>query len=173
MKFKLLLASLLTTMSLSALTVGEIPKSLRIEGENGGNVKDDSAWSSQSLQGKVTVLFYVDPDEKSVNEHFSKALHAKNYRDKGAFESVAIINLAATWKPNFVIEKILSAKQKDFKKTTYVKDKSSVLVKEWGMDDDASDITLFNKEGRVLFYKSGKMSEADIEKIYSLIEENL
>jgi len=173
MKLKLLLASLLTTLSLSALTVGEIPKPITISGEKGGNVKDDSAWNSNSLQGKVSVVFYVDPDEKDVNEHFSKALHKKEYRKRGPFQSLAIINLAATWKPNFVIEKILASKQKEFAKTIYVKDKASVLVKEWALDDDASDVILFDKNGKVLFYKSGKMSDADSEKIYKLIEENL
>ena len=173
MKLKLLLASLLTTLSLSALTVGEIPKSITIEGDNGGNVADDSAWNSSTIKDKVYVMFYVDPDEKSVNEHFSAALKTKEYSKKGDFGSIAIINLAATWKPNFVIEKILKGKQEEFPDTIYVKDKASVIVKEWEVTDDASNILAFDKEGRVLFYKSGKMSDEDMEKIFKIIEANL
>jgi len=173
MKLKLLLASLLTTLSLSALTLGEIPKTVTIEGDNGGNVADNSAWNSNTIKDKVYVMFYVDPDEKDVNEHFSAALKKKNYREKGDFGSIAIINLAATWKPNFVIEKILKSKQEEFPDTIYVKDKASVLVNEWELGDDASNILLFDKNGKALFYKSGKMSDEDMKKVFNLIEANL
>ena len=173
MKLKLLLASLLTTLSLSALTVGEIPKSVTISGDNGGNVADNSAWNSSSIKDKVYVMFYVDPDEKDVNEHYSQALKEKKYREKGAFGSMAIINLAATWKPNFVIEKILESKQEEFPLTIYVKDKASVLVKEWDIADDASNILIFDKTGKLLFYKSGKMQEDDMKKSFEIIEANL
>jgi len=173
MKLKLLLASLLTTLSLSALTLGEIPKTVTIEGDNGGNVADNSAWNSSTIKDKVYVMFYVDPDEKGVNEHFSAALKTKEYSKKGDFGSIAIINLAATWKPNFVIEKILKSKQEEFPDTIYVKDKASVLVNEWELGDDASNILLFDKNGKTLFYKSGKMSDEDMQKIFNLIEANI
>jgi len=173
MKLKSLLTILLLTLNLNALTVGEVPKNITIEGDNGGLVEDGSVWDSATLKDKVIVLFYVDPDEKSVNEHYSAALKKKEYRKKGDFTSVAIINLAATWKPNFVIEKILKSKQEEFPTTLYVKDKNSVLVKEWGVQDDASNIIIFSPDGKVLFYKSGKMEDEDIEKSFKIIEANL
>ena len=64
MKLTLLFVALLATLNLSALTVGKTPKTTVIEGENGGNVSDGSAWSSETLKYKVYVMFYVDPDEK-------------------------------------------------------------------------------------------------------------
>jgi predicted transcriptional regulator len=154
MKKITLLGALLLALNLHALTLGEAPKNVVIEGENGGLVTDASAWNSSMLKDKVYVMFYVDPDEKDVNEHYSAALKAKEYSKKGAFGSIAIINLAATWKPNFVIESLLKSKQEEFPSTLYVKDKASVLVKEWGVRNDASNIIIFSKEGRVLFYKS-------------------
>jgi len=172
MKLKIALLSALMALNLSALTVGETPKEVVIGGDNGGLVAGGD-WKSSSIKDKVYVVFYVDPDEKSVNEHYSKALKEKKYREKGAFGSMAIINLAATWKPNFVIEKILSSKQEEFPKTIYVKDKNSVLVKEWDVADDASNILIFDKNGKLLFYKSGKMSDADMTKSFELIEANL
>ncbi len=172
MKLKLLLTALLTTLSLHAVTVGEKPTTVTIEGDNGGRV-DGSPWSSNTIKDSVFVMFYVDPDKKSVNEEFSKALKEKKYREKGNFNSIAIVNLAATWKPNFVIEKILKSKQEEFPKTTYVKDKASVLVKEWDLKDDASNVLIFDKNGKLLFYKSGKLDKADTQKAFSLIEANL
>jgi predicted transcriptional regulator len=172
MKIKLTLAALLATLNLYALSVGDVPKNVIIEGDNGGLVKG-GPWNSSMLKDKVYVIFYVDPDEKDVNEDFSQALKAKKYRQKGDFGSIAIINMAATWKPNFAIEAILKGKQKDFPKTIYVKDKEKILVKKWGLGDDASNIVIFSKDGTVLFYKSGKMSKEDTQKAFELIEANI
>jgi uncharacterized protein len=173
MKLKCLSLVLLISFNLHALTLGEQPKNITITGENGGLVKDASEWNSSMLKERVYVMFYVDPDEKDVNEHYSAALKKKNYSEQGDFSSIAIINLAATWKPNFVIEGILKSKQKEFPNTLYVKDKSSILVKEWELADDASNILIFTKDGRLLFYKSGKMSDVDMQKSFKLIEENI
>jgi predicted transcriptional regulator len=32
---------------------------------------------------------------------------------------------------------------------------------------------IFDKTGKLLFYKSGKMQQADIDKAFTLIEENI
>ena len=172
MKLKALLLSTLMALNLSALAIGEVPSSVVIDGDNGGMVLDGSAWNSSSLTDKVYVMFYVDPDEKDVNSHFSKALKEKKY-DRSNYGSLAVVNLAATWKPNFVIESILKSKQEEFPDTIYVKDKNSVLVNEWKVEDDASNILIFSKSGTVLFYKSGKMSVEDISNAFKIIEDNL
>lgn len=172
MRIKILLLGVFFALNLSAITVGEVPKKVVIDGENGGAVKGDVAWDSSSIKEKVYILFYIDPDEKDTNEHFSKKLKAKKY-DTQNYGSIAIVNLAATWKPNFVIESILAKKQKEYTNTIYVKDKNSVLVNEWEIADNASDILLFSKEGKLLFYKSGRLSDGDIETVFRLIEENL
>ena len=172
MKIKVVLLSTLMALNLSALTVGEIPSSVVIDGDNGGMVLDGSAWNSSTIEDKVYVMFYVDPDEKDTNNLFSATLKEKKY-DRANYGSLAVINLAATWKPNFVIESILESKQEEFPDTIYVKDKNSVLVNEWKVEDDASNILIFSKRGEVLFYKSGKMSTEDISNAINIIESNL
>jgi hypothetical protein len=169
---KALITTILFTLSAFAITVGNIPPSTTIGGDNGGLVEDGGEWSSSTIKDKVYVMFYVDPDEKSVNEHFSQALKAKKY-DRSSFGSMAIINLGATWKPNFIIESILKSKQEEFPNTIYVKDKEKVLVDAWEIGDDASNILIFSKDSRVLFYKSGKMEDADMQKAFNLIENNI
>ncbi len=172
MKIKTILLATLLALNLSAITVGEIPKNITIDGDNGGLVKDSSIWNSNTLKDKVLVMFYVDPDEKDTNNAFSAVLKAKKY-DRANYGSIAIINMAATWKPNFAIESALESKQEEFPDTLYVKDKKSVVVNEWGVEDDASNILLFSKSGELLFYKSGAMSKEDIGKALELIESNL
>ena len=96
MKLKIALTALLTTLSLSALSIGEVPKHTVIEKDNGGLVQDGKAWDSKMLRDNVFVMFYVDPDEKDVNEHFSKALKKFKKENDLHFQSIAVINLAAT-----------------------------------------------------------------------------
>lgn len=168
---KLILLTILT-LNLSAISINEVPKSITIENENGGFAKDGSPWNSSTIKNKVYVMFYIDPDERTTNEKFSKKLKEKKY-NKACFGEIAIVNLAATWKPNIIIEKLLKTKQKEFPDTIYVKDKKSILVNKWGLDDDASNILIFSKDSKLLFYKSGKMSDDDIQKIFNLIEGNL
>ena len=173
MKIQILFVTLFLALNLNALTIGETPKHLTIQGEDGGLVDNNQVWDSNTLHDNVFVMFYVDPDEKDVNEHYTQALKKFKKENDLHFQSIAIINLAATWKPNFIIEKILASKQKEFPDTIYVKDKKSLLVKEWDVKDDASDIIIFDKNGKVIFYKSGAMSQEDIKKSFTLIKENL
>ena len=172
MKIKTILLASILSLSLSALTIGKVPKQVTISNDNGGLVKDASAWDSATIKDKVLVMFYVDPDEKDLNDEFSQTLKKKKY-DRTNYGSLAVINLAATWKPNFIISSILKSKQEEFPDTIYVKDKNKVLVKEWELADDNSDIIIFAKDGKVIFHKDGKMQKEDIQNAIKLIEENL
>ncbi len=168
---KIILIACILTSFVSAIVVGEVPKEVTIDAENGG-LLSDKPWHSSMLKDKVYVLFYVDPDEKDTNNGFSEALK-KNAYDLKNFGTVAIINLKATWLPNFAIESSLKSKQKEYPNTTYVKDKSKYLVKEWGLADDSSDIAVFAKDGKLLYHHSGKLEKEEIEKVLKLIDENL
>jgi len=161
----------LMTISVWALNIGEIPKEITLSGENGGLI-NDKAWSSKNIKDKVYILFYVDPDKKDDNEKFIDALHQKNYNSK-VYGSIAIINLKATWLPNFAIEKMLKSKQKEFPNTIYVKDKTKYLVKEWQLADDASNTIVFNKESKVIYIHVGAIDEKEMQNIFNIIEENI
>ena len=168
---KVVLGFLLLVGSCMAVELGQVPSPVTIEGDNGGRT-DGKAWSSSMLKGKVHTLFYVDPDEKDLNNAFADALKAKKFSRK-KFNSVAIINLAATWLPNAIIESKLKDKQKKFPHTIYVKDKKKVLVKEWKLADDNSDILIFNKKGKLIYKKFGKVSDTEIIEVIKLIEKNI
>jgi predicted transcriptional regulator len=172
MKIQTAVTSLLLGVSLMALNIGEIPKSVTIDNDNGGLVTDGSKWDSSSIKDKVLVLFYVDPDEKDTNNEFTEAIQAKEY-DRSRFGSIGVINLAATWLPNVALNSALDKKQKKYPHTVYVKDKNKVLVKEWAIADDASNVLIFSKDGKLRFEKSGKMTEEEIQNAIKIIEENM
>ena len=168
---KIILGFLIVVSSSMAVEMGKVPSSVSISGENGGKI-DGTVWSSEMLKGKVHIFFYVDPDERKLNESLTKALKKRHF-DRKKYASVAMINLAATWMPNAILESKLKAKQKEFPDTIYVKDKKKVLVQKWGLEDDNSDILVFNKKGELIYQKFGKLSEKEIASVLALIEKNL
>jgi YtfJ family uncharacterized protein len=168
---KIILGCLVAVGSLMAVELGKVPPKVTISGENGGKL-DNSTWSSSMLKGKIYTLFYVDPDKKDLNNALADALKARKF-DRKKVNSVAIINLAATWLPNALIESALKKKQKKFPHTTYVKDKKKVLVGKWNLADDNSDILIFNKKGKLIYKKFGKLSAKEISSVLALIEKNL
>ncbi|MCB0386383.1 MAG: hypothetical protein KDD43_13405, partial [Bdellovibrionales bacterium] len=104
----------------ASLELSKPPDIVELKDKEGGRL-DGTPWSSTSLaeKGKVQVLFYVDPDEKDANVAFEDELKIKADNEGYVFDSIAVINMAATWKPNWIISSILEGKQKKFPDTLY------------------------------------------------------
>ena len=151
--------------------VGEVPPRVELKDNVGGRL-DGTPWSSEELRDKVYVLFYVDPDKKDLNDEASEALSKENFPGE-KFQSVAIITLAATWLPNFVISSSLEEKQKRYPRTIYVRDYKKIVIQAWGISDDESDLLAFDKTGRLVFRKDGKLTPEEIRNLIRLIRENL
>jgi len=156
---------------LTAVVIGTTPPPVVLEGEKGGTV-DGKPFSTETIKGKVYLVIYADPDKRNLNEKFTEEVKKQNF-PKDRFGSIAIINLKATWLPEFVLSNILKKKQKQFPNTLYVKDRDKVLVKEWNLKDEDYNVLLFDREGKVIFYKAGKLSEKDIQTVIRLIRENI
>ena len=153
------------------LEIGQVPPSVELKGDLGGRL-DGTPWSSKELTGKVNVVFYVDPDEKDLNNDASEALRKEKFpRDK--YQSYAIINMDATWLPNFAISSALKEKQERYPTAIYVRDYDKIIVKAWGIDDDNSDVLAFDKEGKLIFKKYGKLGPEDIQQLIKVIRDNL
>ena len=153
------------------IEMGQIPEEVVLKGDLGGRL-DGSPWSSKELKGKINVIFYVDPDERDLNNEASDALKKENFpREK--FQSYGIINMDATWLPNFIISSSLEEKQKLYPTTIYVRDFDKVLVKGWDIADDNSDVLAFDKDGKVIFIKYGKLNAEDIQKLIKVIRANI
>lgn len=164
-------AMLLSVPVFGQLKTGAAPAVVDLKGDAGGRL-NGTPWSSTELTGKVYTLMYVDPDEKGLNEHVEQALKKENFpRDK--YGSVAVINMGATWKPNFAIKMILDGKQKEFPNTIYVMDKDKALVKKWKAADDSYHVITFDQTGKVIFEKSGKLSDDDVKRLIKAIREQI
>ena len=157
--------------SAQGLVVGKKAPDVMLEGKNGGRV-DGTAWKSGELTGKVHAVFYVDPDEQKINEHVEQALKKEAF-PLDRYDSVAIVNMGATWIPNFLIAKRLKSKQEQFTHTTFVKDQTKTLVRAWGLIDNSYHVLVFDKSGNVAWSKGGKLSEADVADLIATIRRNL
>jgi len=168
-KISLSMLLILVSVGLFAgLPIGEYPPLLTLSGDEGGRV-DGTPWSSDELVGKVWVVVHADPDESDLNNTATEALKAKDYPDD-VYASTAIINMAATWKPNFAIDLILAGKQEDYPSTVYVRDIDNKVGKVWGLANDSNNITVFDPSGKVIFCVEGQLSDADIQKMLGLID---
>jgi hypothetical protein len=165
------LTVLLIHQAAEAIELGEIPRKVALQKELGGRL-DGTPWSSAELRGKVYVLFYVDPDEKDTNNEASDALDKEKF-PSDQFQSVGIINMAATWLPNFAISSALKDKQKRYPRTIYVRDYKKVLVNVWKVADDSSNVLAFDKEGKLIFRKDGKLTSEEIARLIKVIRDHL
>lgn len=150
---------------------GDTLPTVVLSGDGGGRT-DGTPWSSASCRGRLTSVFYIDPDERALNEPAFDSLKAACFPGDRFF-SVAILNMAATWMPDAVIETMLRKKQKKFPRTVYVRDLEKALVRTWGLKDQSSNILILDREGRVIFSRDGKLSETDIRKMMAAIREKL
>jgi hypothetical protein len=89
------------------------------------------------------------------------------------FQSIAIINMAATFMPYFLINSSLKEKQEKYPRTLYLRDYKKVLVQEWKLADDSSDVLAFDKSGKVIFRKDGKLTPEETQKLIKAIKDNL
>ena len=154
-----------------AIEFGEIPPKVELKEKLGGRL-DGKPWSSEELQGKVHVLFYVDPDEKDTNNDASEALDREKF-SSDKFQSVGIINMAATWLPNFAISSSLKDKQNRYPRTLYVRDYKKALVNAWKIADDSSNVLAFDKKGKLIFRKDGKLTAEEIQMLIKVIRDHL
>jgi YtfJ family uncharacterized protein len=153
------------------LRVGAKATQVVLKGDDGGKVKG-GAWDSATLKGKLHVLFYVDPDHSETNEHVAKALKKASF-PSAKVANVAVVNMDATWLPNFAIKRKLKSKQKKYPDVLYVMDKEKVLVKRWRLADNASDVVLFDGQGKVLFLHNGKLPQNALKRLLSLIRKHI
>ena len=156
---------------IQAVNIGDTLPQVTLEKENGGT-SNDKPWHTTSLKGKVHVVLYMDPDERKGTQPLLDALNQLDV-DSKVYSTVAIVNLSATWMPDYILESILSKKQKELKNTSFIFDKEKILVKKWQMIDDESNILIVDKSLKVIYRKIGKISSKEIEKIIALIHQNI
>ena len=113
---------------------------------------------------------YVDPDEKSKGEVFKPTIEAfEKDLDFDKFQILVILNLDATWKPDFVIRTMMKSKLTDYPKRIYILDTGSVLVKKWGLTDNAYNTVIINDKRKVIYSHSGEWEDGEMTQVDALV----
>jgi len=147
-------------------TLHSLP-SVTLSGSNGGYA-DGRSWDSTALKGATRLIIYMDPDKRKNIDPLMKALSRNRSK---AFTTVAIVNLAATWMPNRVLISKLNKQKSKMKHTEYVFDKKRVLVSKWGLPDDDTTVIVADATGKVLYEKSGKLTNTDVTTILKKVKQ--
>jgi predicted transcriptional regulator len=140
-----------------------------IAGDKGSKL-DGTPWDHREYLGKVQMIFYVDPDERKQGEQLEERLGAEKFAAADV-QTSAVINMAATGLPNFMIGMTLSSKQKRYPHTIYAKDFSRQLVTAWGLPDNAYNFIILNRKGEVAYVKTGQPTPDELNAIISKIRE--
>jgi len=125
------------------------------------------------FRGKVLSIFYVDPDEKDMNEHVSEALKKAaddKVLDRTYYKGFGITNLKASWKPNFVIKAIVKSKQKKYD-TVILLDYDYTILNLWGLQNDSSNLVVLDKNRVCRYVYKGRIPEVEIPTIIRIIKD--
>ncbi len=183
---------LLVTLFLTpTFLYGETAQSMIVEGstipalsiKNKGELflkQDDfsySPWSSNSLNGKVTVTQYLGATMKAnkINQHFQDAYDAAAINfplDK--HQIITILNLEdAMWGTSgFVTSELKKNKQK-YPSSRLVVDKNGIGQQTWKLKKNSYAVIVTDKNSNVLFFKDDRLSETDVQLILNLIKTHL
>lgn len=130
-------------------------------------------FTMNSWTGKVLQLNYVDPDESELNEPFNdavnKAIDVDKRISRDNFKGFGIVDCKSTWKPNGLIRSIAGKKAKKFN-TTILFDYDGSLQNQWGLPSDNYTVVILDKNRICRYIHSGKIPEAENEKIIQLIQ---
>jgi len=168
---KIMMTWLCIVAMIQAVNIGDTLPQVTLEKENGGT-SYDKPWHATSLKGKVHLVLYMDPDERKGTQPLLDALNQLEV-DPKEYSTIAIVNLSATWMPDYILESILSKKQKELKNTSFVFDKEKMLVRKWQMRDDASNILIVDKNSKILYQKVGNASNEEVADILKMLSDML
>ena len=156
---------LLASSPVWALKVGDTAVNIKVRDAN------DKAASIPDLGKKVLALFYTDPDVKDQNEPFRNMMKAAKL-DKSKYRGLGIVNLKDTWKPNFLIRKIIRGKIEKFK-SVILTDPGHLLKNKWKLGDcnEKDVVIIIGKDAKVKYIKKSALNKNEMKKTLGLIKE--
>jgi predicted transcriptional regulator len=107
-----------------------------------------------------------------MNKEAQEAIKAKKFPLE-KLRSIAIVNMAATAIPNFILSNRIAKSQSEYPTTVYVKDLNKALVKSWDLADNSSNLVIIGADGLVKYVYKGKLPSEEISKMLSVIEKEV
>ncbi len=142
-----------------------------INGDNGG-LCGGAEWKSNSLEGKVNLVLYVDPDKQSWIKPLVTKLDSMCYAPD-SLGITFILNTDATIIPDFIIRNRVREKAKKASSIAYVLDRNKLLVKKWNLIDDNVNVLLLDASGKIIQQHDGQMTKDYINQFITKINQSI
>lgn len=151
----------------SELKVGEKAPDFNLKDSQGKIYSLDS----DEFKGRVVSAFYVDPDEKDLNNHVEDALLKDQGLDrKNTYKGFGITNLKASKLPNFIIKSVIKSKQEKTKAIILL-DYDYTILNLWGLKNHSSDLVVLDKDRICRYVYNGKLPPEEVTKVIDIIKE--
>lgn len=157
------------------LTNQEVPAvSVTDKGElilNNEDKLDYQPWKSQQLVGKVRTVQHIAgrSSSKELNTPLIEAIkQAKLPHD--TYQTTTIINTDdAIFGTGVFVKNSVEDSKKEFPYSQFIVDSDGVVKSAWELSPENSAIIILNKQGKVLFFKEGALSQQEVDKVLGLL----
>ncbi|ENM5786136.1 YtfJ family protein [Vibrio metoecus] len=132
-------------------------------------------WSSADLLGKVRVIQAIAgrSSSKALNAPLMTAITAAKF-PADSYQTTTIINQDdAIWGTGSFVKSSAQDSKKEFPWSSMVLDEFGLVAQAWQLQAESSAIIVQDKQGKVLFVKEGALSDAEIQTVLGLIQQNL
>jgi hypothetical protein len=136
-------------------------------------------WDSKELIGKIRCIYHLAARSgvDEINKPFIDALIAADlpeYLPGSPYKTTTILNTDdALWGTSGIATGRFVKSQKEVAYAYYVTDANGVARQAWGLKEKGSSVIIVDKDGKVLYFIDGKMTEEDIRKTVELVKQKL
>jgi YtfJ family uncharacterized protein len=132
-------------------------------------------WDTSMLPGKVQVLQYLAArmTASKINEPFTDALREANFSPEKQVTTTVINTNDVMWGTTAFVKSELKSNKKKYPHARMIADSTGKGLDAWSLKKEGSAIAVLDKTGKVIFYKEGAMTAAEIKSTLTLIQSNL
>lgn len=133
-------------------------------------------FDTSAMDGKVKTIYHLAARTGSdeINQPYIDALIAAKvpeHMPDSPYKTTTILNTNdALWGTKGIAVGRLETSQEGAPYAFHVVDSKGLALEAWGLETKSSAVILVDADNTVLFFKDGKLSDADIEELLQLIE---
>ncbi len=137
---------------------------------------DGKTLDPSALKGKPVLIVYEDKDSAKQNQalkdELAKLAKGDKYKTKVAIAAIADVSAFDFWPAKGFVIDALRGEAKKAGIPIYC-DWSGTFRKAYGMQRSTSNVVLLDKQGKVLFARSGPLAITDRQKLLGLLQKQV
>jgi len=136
-------------------------------------------WKLSETKGRVRTIYHLAGriGIDSLNKAFIDALIAAKLPEQAPdspYKTITILNLADTmWGTHGIAQGQFEDSQRHFPYALHVADEEGVAREAWDLEPKQSAVIILDTDGKVLFFKEGRLTPEEIRAAVALIKDKL